>query len=564
MRLEPGLIAALLLYMALGVSSVKEVGVVGEVELAWALPQPPRVLVTLDPVQSADGADPNGLGHRWGPLVASQSRPVERLELGGCSLPLAINQHTGGLSDWPSRLLRAAGLPRRGVIALHVGLGALILAGLYRFVRAQSGPLAATVAAGVLASDWSFVFYKKVLGGTELLLQAALLLCLVALWSRRWGSGRQGLLLFALGAGLGLQAKLTFAFVLGPLLLTALLLRGDKPAMRPPLPERWGRVLGLPILLTAPIWGSLLHHALAVPASPHIWSHDFGAVQRARLLAVFSGEGGPAREGLGNLLAWAVDPLRFFEVAYGVAGASQPSVWRAIGLLGVALGAALAWRDRHPTPRDALLRFAGLWLLLSLGLVGGVARDLHHLALLAPLFALVAGLSIEALASLGTAARSLPRARNALILALPLVIGGVSALRATDGVIARVPVPTFTESGQAALVALLREAEVKRLILADYEAMGVFEELAPDIAVEHAWGAVSQQGRAALPALLERAVGGHLLVLRASAPMVYNLAPRAVDLAKAATPLGLVVEPVGALPGQVATLYAVSRAGPPP
>ena len=94
------------------------------------------------------------------------------------------------------------------------------------------------VAALVLATDWSFLFYKKVLGGTELLLQAAALLCLWALWSRRWGGGRHGLLALGLGVGLGLLAKATFALSLGALVLTALLTRWDRPRLAAPLTEK--------------------------------------------------------------------------------------------------------------------------------------------------------------------------------------------------------------------------------------------------------------------------------------------------------------------------------------
>ena len=85
--------------------------------------------------------------------------------------------------------LRAIGLPREAIIAFHVGLGGLIIAGVHRFLRVHGSRLAAGLGALFLATDWSFLFYKKVLGGTEILLQGAALGCLWALWSRRWRTG---------------------------------------------------------------------------------------------------------------------------------------------------------------------------------------------------------------------------------------------------------------------------------------------------------------------------------------------------------------------------------------
>jgi len=557
-RAPRSLLVALVLYLALAATTVRAVGVVGEVDLSWALGRPPAALVQLDPPLWADGATPPTAGSRLGPLVASQVRPVEGLRLGPVALPLAVNSYTGGLADWPARAVWLLTGSRRAVIALHVALGAVLLVLLHRFLRFRGTDVAAAVAALVLASDWSFLFYRKVLGGTEILLLAAGLLCLWALWSRRWSGGRHGLLALGVGIGLGFQAKLTFSLSLVALLATALLMRWDKPQLS--APRRGGALDGLlaAVLLTSPLWIAALHHGLALPE--HVPSHDFPATQGRRVLSALSGGPGPAREGLANLWFYLARPLAFFGPAYGVTELPGPSPWRLSGCLLVLAGVGLGWKDRHPTPQDALLRFTSVYLLLQLGLLWLVARDLHHMAQATPTFAIVAGLALDRLAGVATPPRSPRRALVALLLSLPLVIGGISALARTDEVVRRVPVPTFPERGQADLVSLLRGAGVRRLVLADYESYGMLELLVPEIRVEHAWPAVARQGPGALPQVLERAQGAWFLELHASQPMGYNLRPSARQLQAAADQAGLVLTRVGALPGDAAVLYRVDRA----
>ena len=208
-RFPHSLVLALLLYLGLAASTVRDVGVVGEVAAPWGLETPPEVVVAWTdagaPVLAGD--------HRAGPLAASQVRPTERLVLGPVSLPLAVNSYTGGPPDWPARAVHALTGSVRAVVALHVTLGALLLVLVHRFLRFHGSDIAAALAALVLATDWSFVFYRKVLGGTEILLQAAALLALWALWSRRWSGGRHGAAAIAVGVGVGLLAKATFVAI---------------------------------------------------------------------------------------------------------------------------------------------------------------------------------------------------------------------------------------------------------------------------------------------------------------------------------------------------------------
>ncbi len=535
---------------------MRAVGLVGEVAIGWGLGAPPQVLTAFDPLTWADGAAASTDGHAAGPLVASVVRPLERLTLGPVSVPLAINTYTGGPPDWPAWLAWRLTGSLGAVTAIHVALGGLLILLVHRFVRLHGGGVAAGVAALLLATDWSFVFYKKVLGGTEVLLQAAVLLCVWALWSRRWAGGRHGLTALGVGIGLGLLAKSTFGISLVALALAALITRWDRPALRPPLPADLWKPVAAVVVLTAPLWIAALHRGLAPDLVP-VPSHDFGALQWRRVWTALTLGRTPAREGLGNGLLWAANPLGFLEVAYGVA-APGSSPLRLAGWALVAGGGIVAWRDRHPTPREALLRFCTVFLLLQVGLLLAVARDLHHLAQATPTLAIVAGLALDSLAGTVTPPRGFARARLAALLALPWMLAGGSTLARTDAVVNRVSAPTFTASGQESLVALIRRNDVRRLVAADYELYGVLELRAPEVLVEHGWAAFAHARGAAAAPLLAHAAGGHLLVVQASAPMVYNLraSPRRLD--EAAGEAGVTLTEVDRLPGGGAVLYAVS------
>ena len=303
--------------------------------------------------------------------------------------------------------------------------------------------------------------------------------------------------------------------------------------------------------------GTWLHHGLAVPDDPHIRSHDFLGLQWARVTSFLSGERTPAREGLENLSLWAGNPLAFFGPAYGATTPPAWGPWRLAGWLFVAVGAALGWRGRHPTPQDALLRFLSVYAPLQVGFLWLGARDLHHLAQAAAALAILAGLALERLVATVSPPRSIPRARDALLVSLPWLATGITATLRTPAVLDTIETPTFSAPRQAALVAFLRAHDVERVVACDYELTGLVEVLAPEIAVVHGWGAASREGTAALPGVIEAAVGGHLLLVEASAPMIYNLAPSTARLREVASGEGLVVTPVADAPGL--RLFAVSR-----
>ncbi len=149
-RASPALALALLAYALLVLLTMGSPGLVGEVEAAQILDAPPAVLVHTQPPTWADPSRSPHAGHRLGgellSLDASQVRPLESLRLGGLRLPLAVNTYTGGLPDWPARIVHALTGSRSLVQGLHLALGALVLVGVWWLARRQRAPVAAGAA----------------------------------------------------------------------------------------------------------------------------------------------------------------------------------------------------------------------------------------------------------------------------------------------------------------------------------------------------------------------------------------------------------------------------------
>ncbi len=551
---------ALVLGAVLAATTVTRVGVVGEVAASWALDAPPVVVV--------DWKGPLLADYDQGLFRASLVRPLERLQVGGFSLPLAVNSYTGGPPDWPARAVYAATASTAAVTTLHVALGGLLLVLLHRFLRFHGTEGSGGIAALILATDWGFVFYRKVLGGTELLLMAAALLVLWAFWSRRWAGGRLGSPAIAAGIGLGLLAKATFGVTLVAFGLTALLTRRDKPAgLKGPRPMPLWKMAGVVLLLTSPLWISALDH-LGAPAS--FPSHDFLGLQVERLVQglerLASGERAPSRE-TGETLLWFLgNPLPWFEAAYGGEAAGGLSSLRLIGW-GLGLGGSLLeWRRPRADRAGALLRFVSLYAPLQVLLLWLANRDLHHLAQASPTIAIWFALSVNRLAQERLNIRSWGRAGLALGLSLPWMLAGSLQLWRTDTVLDTLRAPSFTERGQAELIEGLRSHGVERLYACDYELYGMVEVRAPELSVTHAWAnAASRPGdrSGALEDLLEHAAGGHYLWLRPSAPMIYNLSPSDRKLEAAASAAGVELTERFSLEdreGPWARLYEVRRA----
>ncbi|MEC7241669.1 MAG: hypothetical protein VXW32_10565 [Myxococcota bacterium] len=553
-RIPLSLFLAVGIYGVLALTTVNNVGIVGEVDGTWALEFPPKVLVGWE-----NGLPVWGDGSRSGPFVASQVRPLERLDFGGLQLPLAVNHYTGGLADWPARATHALTGSLEVVRGVHLFLGGLLLVLMHRFLRFHGTDIAAAVAAIVLASDWNFVFYRKVLGGTEVLLQAAGLLVLWAMWSRRWGGGKHGSTAIAVGVGLGFLAKATFLPTLLALSIVALATRKDHPAIRPPFPIRPLRMAGIVLLLTSPLWFSWLHHSHAFEEALHIRSHDYLGLQTERAWhGLF--QAGASRESAVSLWSFLSTPFPWLEGAYQTETPSAGPPWRSLALLIPLTGSVLAWRDRSESRPRALLRFMSLFVPLQVLLIWLSNKDLHHLAQAAVPMAIWVGLATDRLCALITPPRSPKRAFYSLLLSVPWLLGGSTALQKTDEALATTPIHTFTQSGQTELTDWLRSHRVNRLWTTDYDLSGMLEVHLPGVHISHAWGDVSRRGQEALPDLLKAAKEGHYLTVRPSAPMIYNLRPSADQLDEIAAELGIEIEPVAALHdarGSWAELYAL-------
>ena len=524
---------ALLLLALLAATTVTTIGLVGETSVTWTLGHPPQVVLEHgDPPVMADG---------WasGPLVAAQVRPVERLELGPLTLPLAVNTYTGAPPDWPAAVVWRLTRDHRAVVALHVALGGLLVLLVHRFLQFHGSARSGGVAALVLATDWCFVFYRKVLGGTELVLLAAGLLVVWSLWSRRWAGGRHGVWAIAVGFGLGLMAKVTFAVTLVAIALAALATRWDRPQLKAPDTPRWAALAGIVVVLTAPVWVTLAHHALVVPAEGHIHSHDFLGLQWERLwggLGRLFGEGrDPAREAPSTMIWFLGNPLAWFQAAYE--GNPEPAVG-GLRLTGYGLllgGTLMAWVRRRTDRSDALLRFMSILVPLQLAGLWLANRDLHHLAQATPMLAIWFGLAAVRVVSVRANPKSLLGGALCVALALPWAVDGALKLRRTDAVLASINVPHFLTSGQQQLTEMVARNAVEELHACDYDLYGMLEPLMPEVRIVHSWGDVSRRftkRQAALSDWVDASRGHHLLVVRRSAPMIYNLTPKPEELAK--------------------------------
>jgi hypothetical protein len=519
---------AALAFVPIAWFSFRDVGLVGETAITWALRRPPQVAVDLAPLRWADGlADPTA-GGAAGPFVASQVRPIERLHVAGIDVPLLVNGHTTALPDWPDAIVYGATGSLPLVRLGHLLAGAAILFATARLAARVGSPRTAVLVAVLLATDWAFGFYKAALGGTELALQLAVLLGVGALVGERrtWT--------LPLTMALGLVAKLAFVPVACVVALV-FFATGQRPARR-----EWILGLAAVALAAVPYAIGALHHAAAVPSEPHVVSHDFPSVQWSRVGRWIGGGHGGARESLAAVGSFFGNPLAFFGPAYGAAAPSTFSPLRLVGWLFVLRGALGAGRP---------VRILGAFLVLSTVVLLAVAREMHHLAMLTPALALWAALSLDAFAKASNL--------RAAALVAPLVAANVGALAATSRVLATVRPPTFTATDQAALVALLRDGGVERLVVSDYASYGLLDVLAPEIEVQHAWGYTSWRGDTGLPNVLRLASGAHLLVVESEAPLRYDLHPSIGTLEEKARLAHVGVDRVNALPGDRAVLYRI-------
>ena len=512
-QLDKKLLLLIFLYFCIQAFSFRELGFVGEVCMGWA--NTPTVLSDTNPLSWSNARIEPSSGSSWGPLNANETRPLEELQLGPVSLPLAINQYTGGLGDWPSRILFLLYPSPLFIRIWHVVLGGILIGIVAHIFLKKNRPIAGYVAALILATDWSFLFYKQALGGTEICLQIAIIgLFWVLLY-------RKDMLFFLFFMGLGLQAKLTFVFVLLPLLLGM--------AVFKKWPENKRSLHGCIALalLLSPLCISWLHHSYV---DGLIYSHDGFEMQLKRVQAAFSSsKGGSVRENSQNLLLWFGSPVLFYEHIYKLSTPVLLGGWIRIPFLFL-LGCTIPFLKNSKE-----LLFCAFVLTAQIIVVAVAAKDLHHFAMLVPIYAIVLGLLAEALWK---------KKAWMLLMFAPIAAGSALDVIQSDKLLKQISTPTFRYSDQQNMLQLLKKHNVQKMVTMDYEIYGLVEYLAPQIQVIHGWGAISHKRRKALPGLLKAAKGGHLLVLSSSMPMIYNLRPDSLQLERAAKEQSLAIIPI--------------------
>ncbi|MEC7985180.1 MAG: hypothetical protein VX278_08445 [Myxococcota bacterium] len=506
--MDKKLLLIISLYLVLQAFSFHELGIVGEVAMGWG--ETPDVWSEIDPVVWGNAANSPSSGSVWGPFIANETRPQEQLRLGSYTLPLAMNQYTGGVWDWPSRIVYSIYPSPMAVRIFHILLGGVFIGWIAWLFKRERQNIVAYGCALVLATDWSFTFYKQALGGTEIALQVAIAgLLWVVLY-------RKSLFYFLLFLGVGFHAKFPFLFAVLPLLFWMLIFK------RWPSKDGFQKGLLAFLVLLSPLLISWIHHG---QLNGHIRSHDTFSMQWKRVQAAFSfSSQASIRENSSNLLLWLGAPMQFYEQIYDL----KPQAWLGswIRLPTLALLSLVVPFFR----RNNDLVFCTAVLISQLLLIAVAAKDMHHFAMVLPVFAVTLGLLLQ----------SLWTYKPWLILCvLPITLASSSDMLRSDATFSQILVPTFRSHDQRALQELLRSHNVERLITMDYEIYGLIEHIAPEIESIHAWGVISHKRKRALAGILSEANGGHLIVLMPSMPMIYNLRPSGVQLQKEGKELGL-------------------------
>jgi hypothetical protein len=471
------------------------IGIVGEVAASWT--KTPLVIQETTPLTTT-------VLDSFGPFTLRSTRPI--LSLG--SIPIAANIYTSAIPDWPSAILFSIFKSAEVSLLWPSFFGAFFLITVFWLLKSHLNLFHRFLIIGLLGSDWIFLFYKKALGGTETLLQLSWLLCIVALF--QFQKKEDGSQLLGWGIGLGIFAKVTFILNLLPIAVAWILIR----------PTRYSLLSILkPILLC--LFFPILTLILFWDIDIIVRSHDFLSLQWERIVSVLSMSPSPARENSWNIVLWMLDPLPFFEFAYQTPIQTKHWLLKGIGWI-VAL--VILFSNR----KDIRLQMITILLFSQVIILGLIAKDLHHLAMATPLFAIWLAMLTQHLST-----------KKTILFMLFWLVGNIQILSKSSSTIASVQTPSFTKVNQLNLVALLEKNSVRQLMTMDYEVYGVLEALAPTIEVTHTWAAISHERVAALPYLLKQSVGGHLLLLKSSSRMIYNLYPSENQLEYQARILGL-------------------------
>ena len=180
------------------------IGIVGEVAASWT--KAPTVLQHSDPAEDS-------IITTLGPLTLRSTRPL--LSVG--VVPISTNLYTSAIPDWPSALIFAFSQSSEMVLAWHQIMAGLLLFAMFGFLKQELSTVHRSLLILLLVSDWTFLFYKRALGGTEVWLQFGGLLCLFSLL--KFHRNEDGSVLLGWGMAIGLLAKVTFVFSVLPVLL---------------------------------------------------------------------------------------------------------------------------------------------------------------------------------------------------------------------------------------------------------------------------------------------------------------------------------------------------------
>ncbi|OQA44620.1 MAG: Dolichyl-phosphate-mannose-protein mannosyltransferase [Chloroflexi bacterium ADurb.Bin325] len=328
--------------------------------------------------------------------------------VGPWRLPLMVQDYIGSLNV----LLAVPFLAVGGVnvvalrwLPLLTGAGTLAL--VWLIARRLHGPVAAAIAAGLLAVSPSFVFWSRqgvfVTNLTALLFMASLWTGL-RWWAARPRSPRQQrrwLWLTALLWGLGLYAKLLFLWAIGALVIVGLaLLAAERLALRrhperrphaarPQSKDAWLTWAGAAICFLIPLTPLIIFNIRTGGTLTSI----FGNLGRS----YYGVDNSAYLPNLAARLGQAATLLRGDQFWYlGEVQANAWAVWLAAGALAAA---AVAWAAgltaRAPRALPTFLLPLAL-LLLAVAQSAFTVSDLFvtHFALLLPLIPLTAGLAV--------------------------------------------------------------------------------------------------------------------------------------------------------------------------
>ena len=462
--------------------SLNEIGIVGEI-YGGVAQHPPIVLQKTIPEITLSC-------HSNSIITFCETRPL----LSIYSFPILINLYTGGIFDWPTRIVYHLSHSFLSVQILYGFCGFFII-WLTRFIYEDCISKISIFASFFLVLHPCFLLYKKILGGTEIALQIALLLMI-------WGmiQVKRESWLF-LGVFCAFFAKWVSIIPISVCIAFLLYQR---------------RIKSIFIIIVICLSLCLFMYWIHTQTPNIIRSHDDFQLQWNRLIDnFFDSQRRPDRENWGNVLYFLSSPMMFFSKAYQ----AQTPLGHIFSCILTGFGwifLFVSWFRNKPS-------ICFLFAIISISLLTLIAKDMHHLAMLLPILSLGIAEILQKY-----------KIQTQLMVFGIFFLGYVPNILQGDHQLKSITTPTFGWSKQKKIIETLQKHNVQTVITMDYEIYGVVEMLDPDIKIIHTWGAISHEGYQALPQILHMAKGSHLLVCESSMPMIYNLhPPKALLLSKA-------------------------------